>query len=39
MNCFPLFVAGMDTQKSGQILPKHSALHLAVQRMSQRTDR
>jgi hypothetical protein len=38
MNWFPLFIAGMDTQKSGQILPTHSALQLAVEHTSKRTD-
>jgi hypothetical protein len=28
MNRFPMFIAGMDTQKSGQILPKHSVLRV-----------
>jgi hypothetical protein len=39
MNCFPLFVAGTDTQKPGPILLKQSALQLAIEHLSKLTDR
>jgi hypothetical protein len=38
LNCFPLFIAGMDTKKPSQILPTHSALQLAVEHKPESND-
>ena len=36
--CFPVFITRMGTEKPTQILPRHSALQLAVKHMPVGTD-
>ena len=37
-SCFPRFIAGIYTQKHGQLLLAHSALQLAAEHKAERTD-